>query len=147
RQADDRVPRPRPEERHARATGGARAASQPDLGPVRPQPPRGPARRRRPGPRHARPERRALGAAWPRGGHDDPRRGRHASLLRRVGPPHGPLRERPVRRGTSPGGTRLMDARARIAELVCRSCLLLDAKDFGAWLALCDDAFEYRITT
>jgi methanesulfonate monooxygenase small subunit len=40
-----------------------------------------------------------------------------------------------------------MDARTRITELICRSCLLLDDKDFAAWLALCDDELEYRITT
>ena len=40
-----------------------------------------------------------------------------------------------------------MDARTRIAELVCRSCLLLDEKDFAGYIALCDDTFEYEITT
>src|SRR4051812_13864203 len=36
--------------------------------------------------------------------------------------------------------------RTAIEELIYRSCLALDAKDFKGYLALCDDAFEYRIT-
>ena len=36
--------------------------------------------------------------------------------------------------------------RTAIAELVYRSCLTLDAKDFTAYLGLCDDAFHYTIT-
>lgn len=40
-----------------------------------------------------------------------------------------------------------MDARARIGELVYRSCLLLDDRDFAGYLALCDDRFEYEIST
>lgn len=33
-----------------------------------------------------------------------------------------------------------------IAELIYRSCLSLDAKDFDAYLALCDPQFHYAIT-
>ena len=36
--------------------------------------------------------------------------------------------------------------RVAIEELVYRSCMLLDAKDFTAYLGLCDDAFHYTIT-
>ena len=36
--------------------------------------------------------------------------------------------------------------RTAIQELIYRSCLLLDAKDFTAYLNLCDDAFHYTIT-
>ena len=39
-----------------------------------------------------------------------------------------------------------MDARTAIVEQVCRSCLLLDEKDFDGYLALCDDGFHYEIT-
>ena len=39
-----------------------------------------------------------------------------------------------------------MDARSAIAELVFRSCLLLDEKDFAGYLALCDEDFRYEIT-
>ena len=38
------------------------------------------------------------------------------------------------------------DLRTTIAELIARSCLALDDKDFGAYLALCDDDFHYTIT-
>src|ERR1700675_3194028 len=37
--------------------------------------------------------------------------------------------------------------RTAIEELIYRSCLLLDDRDFGGYLDLCDDAFHYRITT
>jgi len=40
-----------------------------------------------------------------------------------------------------------MDVRTRISELVCRSCLLLDDRDFESYLALCDERYEYEITT
>jgi methanesulfonate monooxygenase small subunit len=36
--------------------------------------------------------------------------------------------------------------RAQIEELVYRSCMLLDDKDFKAYLDLCDDGFRYTIT-
>ena len=39
-----------------------------------------------------------------------------------------------------------MDTRTTIVELVCRSCLLLDDKDFSGYLALCDAAYHYEIT-
>jgi methanesulfonate monooxygenase small subunit len=37
-------------------------------------------------------------------------------------------------------------ARVAIEELVYRSCLALDAKDFKAYLDLCDENFRYTIT-
>lgn len=37
--------------------------------------------------------------------------------------------------------------RAAIEELVYKSCLLLDDKDFKGFLDLCDDGFRYTITT
>jgi len=37
-------------------------------------------------------------------------------------------------------------ARVAIEELVYRSCLALDAKDFKAYLDLCDESFRYTIT-
>ena len=40
-----------------------------------------------------------------------------------------------------------MDARTAAAELVCRTCLALDQKDFAGYLALCDEDFHYEITT
>lgn len=40
-----------------------------------------------------------------------------------------------------------MDTRTTIVELVGRSCLALDDKDFAGYLALCDEAFHYAITT
>jgi methanesulfonate monooxygenase subunit beta len=40
-----------------------------------------------------------------------------------------------------------MDARTAAAELVCRTCLALDQKDFPGYLALCDETFHYEITT
>lgn len=36
--------------------------------------------------------------------------------------------------------------RTAIEELIYRSCLALDAKDFKGYLALCDDAYNYKIT-
>ena len=36
--------------------------------------------------------------------------------------------------------------RSAIEELVYRSCLALDAKNFKAYLDLCDSQFQYRIT-
>jgi methanesulfonate monooxygenase subunit beta len=39
------------------------------------------------------------------------------------------------------------EQRQEIEELVYRSCLALDAKDFKAFLALCNDEFRYTITT
>ena len=37
--------------------------------------------------------------------------------------------------------------RQAIEELVYRSCLALDSKDYKAYLALCDEAFRYTIST
>jgi methanesulfonate monooxygenase small subunit len=37
--------------------------------------------------------------------------------------------------------------RAAIEELVYKSCLLLDDKDFNGFLDLCDEEFRYTITT
>lgn len=39
-----------------------------------------------------------------------------------------------------------MEPRTEIAELICRSCMALDDKDFAAYLDLCDPEFRYRIT-
>lgn len=39
-----------------------------------------------------------------------------------------------------------MPERHAIDELVYRSCMLLDQKDFAGFLALCDPAFHYAIT-
>jgi len=39
------------------------------------------------------------------------------------------------------------DQRQAIEELVYRSCLALDAKDYKAFLALCDEDFRYTIAT
>ena len=39
-----------------------------------------------------------------------------------------------------------MDARVAICELVCRTCLKLDEKDFAGYLALCTPDFRYSIT-
>ena len=39
-----------------------------------------------------------------------------------------------------------MTERHAISELVYRSCMLLDQKDFNGFLALCDPAFHYAIT-
>lgn len=37
--------------------------------------------------------------------------------------------------------------RSLVEELVYRSCLLLDEKDFNGYLDLCDDSFRYTIAT
>ena len=39
------------------------------------------------------------------------------------------------------------EQRQAIEELVYRSCLALDARDYKAFLDLCDEAFRYTITT
>lgn len=39
------------------------------------------------------------------------------------------------------------EQRQAIQELVYRSCLALDAKDYPAFLALCDEDFRYTIST
>lgn len=39
-----------------------------------------------------------------------------------------------------------MDSRHLISELIYRSCMALDDKDFGGYLALCDPAYHYAIT-
>lgn len=39
-----------------------------------------------------------------------------------------------------------MESRQSISELVYRSCLVLDDKDFAGYLDLCDPAFRYAIT-
>jgi methanesulfonate monooxygenase small subunit len=39
-----------------------------------------------------------------------------------------------------------VDTRSLVCELVYRSCLRLDAKDFAGYLALCDPAYRYAIT-
>ena len=39
-----------------------------------------------------------------------------------------------------------MDPRHAITELIAKSCITLDAKDYGGYLALCDAAYRYRIT-
>ena len=40
-----------------------------------------------------------------------------------------------------------IEKRKAIEELVYRSCLALDAKDYKAFLALCDEDFRYTIST
>jgi methanesulfonate monooxygenase subunit beta len=40
-----------------------------------------------------------------------------------------------------------MTTRSDIDQLIYRSCLALDAKDFAGFLELCDPEFNYRITT
>lgn len=40
-----------------------------------------------------------------------------------------------------------MELRQSIAELIYRSCMALDARDFTGFLGLCDPAFHYAITT
>jgi len=40
-----------------------------------------------------------------------------------------------------------MDARTAVVELVYRSCLALDARDFEGYLALCHESFRYEVTT
>jgi methanesulfonate monooxygenase small subunit len=39
-----------------------------------------------------------------------------------------------------------MERRQEIEELVYRSCLALDDRDFKAFLDLCDDGFRYKVT-
>ena len=39
-----------------------------------------------------------------------------------------------------------MDHRHAITELICNSCMALDAKQFNAYLELCDPAYHYKIT-
>ena len=39
------------------------------------------------------------------------------------------------------------EQRQAIEELIYRSCLALDARDYKAFLDLCDEAFRYTITT
>lgn len=39
-----------------------------------------------------------------------------------------------------------MEQRQHIEELVYRSCLALDDRDFKAFLDLCDDGFRYKVT-
>lgn len=39
-----------------------------------------------------------------------------------------------------------MDHRHAISELISRSCMTLDEKKFADYLALCDEAYRYRIT-
>ena len=39
-----------------------------------------------------------------------------------------------------------MEQRHKIEELVYRSCLALDDRDFKAFLELCDPAFRYKVT-
>ena len=39
-----------------------------------------------------------------------------------------------------------MEQRAQIEELVYRSCMALDERDFKGFLALCDPAFRYKVT-
>src|SRR5574341_2435179 len=39
------------------------------------------------------------------------------------------------------------EKRKAVEELVYRACLALDAKDYNAFLALCDDDFRYTIST
>ena len=40
-----------------------------------------------------------------------------------------------------------IEERKAVEELVYRSCLALDAKDYKGYLALCDDEFRYTIST
>lgn len=39
-----------------------------------------------------------------------------------------------------------MEQRQKIEELVYRSCMALDDRDFKAFLELCDDGFRYKVT-
>src|SRR6185503_19258879 len=149
-QGGDRVPRPRLEERHARAARAARVRPQHHLGTVRPQPARGSARGARPGARDARGHRQPLGDPRARGEQHHPRRGRHAPLLRRVEPAHGARVLRPGAREPAAAGARRglrrMEQRSQIEELVYRSCMALDERDFKAFLDLCDPGFRYKVT-
>jgi hypothetical protein len=88
-----------------------------------------------------------------------------------MGPAHGPLGERSVCVADAIGGARSNDSgfakhgvgtrmtarhtadaashfdpRTTIVELVNRSCLALDDKDFDGYLALCGEGFHYTIT-
>ncbi len=40
-----------------------------------------------------------------------------------------------------------MDVRTAITETICRASLAMDAKDFAGFFGLCDDSFQYQITT
>lgn len=40
-----------------------------------------------------------------------------------------------------------MESRQTIEELVYKTCLAMDAQDFGGFLDMCDAAFHYAITT
>ncbi len=40
-----------------------------------------------------------------------------------------------------------MESRQNIEELIYKSCLVMDDKDFGGYLELCDPAFHYSIST
>ena len=40
----------------------------------------------------------------------------------------------------------IANLRTMVAELVYRSCMMLDAMDFNAYLAVCDEKFHYLIT-
>ncbi len=50
-------------------------------------------------------------------------------------------------RGVHNLGANSVDTRYTIEELVYRSCLALDDKDFKGYLNLCDGGFRYMITT
>ncbi len=39
-----------------------------------------------------------------------------------------------------------MESRNTLTELICRSCMALDEKDFKAYLEMCDPAYHYAIT-
>ena len=41
----------------------------------------------------------------------------------------------------------MQEQRHEVEELVYRTCLALDAKDWMGFLALCDPAFRYTIST
>src|SRR5438094_1919454 len=72
---------------------------------------------------------------------------------------HGAAGVRPLPRGQERAGSRrrvketergaIVQSKQRYAieELIYRSCLALDAKDYTAFLALCDADFHYAITT
>src|SRR5437773_4536826 len=73
--------------------------------------------------------------------------------------PPGAAGVRPLPRGQGRAGSRsrvketergaIVQSKQRYAieELIYRSCLALDAKDYTAFLALCDADFRYSITT
>ena len=56
----------------------------------------------------------------------------------------------PAPAGTTPapthGDAKLVPDRHAITELVCRSCMALDEKDFAGYLALCGAGYHYAIT-